>query len=223
LALLPPQDGRQPRILTERAVALAWSMRFDEAVEVARAVADMPGEDPVAAAAAVAEVATVLAAAGSNRHAWLLAPIGLRKTAGPHGPDPASWAALTLLDLDRQEAADPEHPGMPLDLPGRRTALTVLHESGRLVGRGDLGRYALAAIYGRRDRIPPGAALDPTVAAFLLGDYAAAGRGSSKPPTPRRHTVSSPGRCTAAPAPRGARSHSATSRRRSTPSSAAGS
>jgi DNA-binding SARP family transcriptional activator len=175
LDLLPPQDGRKPRILTERAVALAWSMRFDEAVEVARAVADMPDEDPVASATAVAEVATVLAAAGSNRHAWLLAPIGLRKTAGPHGPDPASWAALTLLDLDRQEAADPEHPGMPLDLPGRRTALTVLHESGRLVGRGDLGRYALAAIYGRRDRIPPGAALDPTVAAFLLGDYAAAG------------------------------------------------
>jgi DNA-binding SARP family transcriptional activator len=175
LDLLPPQDGRKPRIVTERAVALAWSMRFDEAVEVARAVADMPDEEPVASAAAVAEVATVLAAAGSNRHAWLLAPIGLRKTAGPHGPDPASWAALTLLDLDRQEAADPEHPGMPLDLPGRRTALTVLHESGRLVGRGDLGRYALAAIYGRRDRIPPAAALDPTVAAFLLGDYAAAG------------------------------------------------
>ena len=177
LDLLPPQDGRKPDMLTERAVALAWSMRFDEAVEVARAVADMPDEDPVASAAAVAEVATVLAAAGSNRHAWLLAPIGLRKTAGPHGPDPVSWAALTLLDLDRQEAADPEHPGMPLDLPGRRTALTILHESGRLVGRGDLGRYALAAIYGRRDRIPPAAALDPTVAAFLLGDYAAAAPG----------------------------------------------
>jgi hypothetical protein len=81
---------------------------------------------------------------------------------------------LTLLDLDRREAADPDHPGMQLDLPGRRTALRILHESGRLARRGDLARYAVAAIYGRRDRIPAEAAADPTVAAYLCGDYAAA-------------------------------------------------
>ena len=63
---------------------------------------------------------------------------------------------------------------MPLDLPGRRAALRILHESGRLTRRGDLTRYAVAAIHGRRDRIPTGDAADPTVAAFLLGDYTAA-------------------------------------------------
>jgi hypothetical protein len=63
---------------------------------------------------------------------------------------------------------------MPLDLPGRRAALRILHDSQRLTRRGDLARYAVAAVHGRRDRIPAGDAADPTVAAFLLGDYTAA-------------------------------------------------
>ena len=63
---------------------------------------------------------------------------------------------------------------MPLDRPGRRAALAILHESGRLAGRGDLARYAVAAVHGARDRIPADADADPTVAAFLVGDYAAA-------------------------------------------------
>jgi hypothetical protein len=63
---------------------------------------------------------------------------------------------------------------MPLDRPGRREALQVLHESGGLAGRGDLARYAVAAVHGSRERIPAAAAADPTVAAFLVGDYAAA-------------------------------------------------
>jgi hypothetical protein len=60
---------------------------------------------------------------------------------------------------------------MQLDLPGRRAALRLLHESGRLARRGDLARYAVAAIHGARERIPAGTAADPTVAAYLLGDY----------------------------------------------------
>jgi hypothetical protein len=77
---------------------------------------------------------------------------------------------------------------MPLDLPGRRAALRILHESGRLARRGDLARYAVAAVHGRRDRIPAGDAADPTVAAFLLGDYTAAvscSPGKPMPPRPR--------------------------------------
>ena len=72
----------------------------------------------------------MLATAGSNIHAWQLAAEGLGATTGPDGDDPVTWAELTLLDLDRREAADPDHPGMPLDLPGRRTALRILHELG---------------------------------------------------------------------------------------------
>jgi DNA-binding SARP family transcriptional activator len=174
LDLLPVGDVRRAELGARRAEALAWSLRFDEAVTVTR---DATGEDDGCPAAAVAEVATVLATAGSNRHAWALAPFGLRACRGPDGPDAESWAALTLLDLDRREADDPTHPGMPLDLPGRRTALEILYRSGRLVGRGDLARYAVAAVFGRRERIPDEAARDPSVATFLLGDYALGARG----------------------------------------------
>ena len=163
LDLLPDADGRRTGLLAGRAEALAWALRFDEAVAVARAAVAAG-----AGSATRAAVATVLAAAGSTTHAWQLAEGG----APGDGVDPVDRAALTLLDLDRGEAADPDHPGMPLDLPGRRAALETLHRSGRLARRGDLGRYALAAVHGCRDRIPEDD--DPTVAAFLLGDYARA-------------------------------------------------
>ncbi len=164
--LLPDGDDRRAALLWARAESLAWALRFDEAVDVARtAVAAGAG------AAALAGVAAVLATAGSTTHAWQLAADGM---AAPDGADPVDRAALTLLDLDRREAADLGHPGMPLDLPGRRDALRTVHESGRLARRGDLTRYALAAVHGTRDCIPGDAARDPTVAAFLLGDYAGA-------------------------------------------------
>lgn len=166
--LLPPDDGRRAALLGRYAVALGWSLRFDEAVEAARAAGRAGG-----GVATVAEFAAALATAGSNRHAWQLAAAGLALGASAHD-DRVSWAALTLLDLDRREADDPDHPGMPLDLPGRRTALRVLYESGRMAGRGDLARYAVAALHGARASVPPDAGRDPTVAAFLLGDYAAA-------------------------------------------------
>jgi hypothetical protein len=164
--LLPDGDDRRAALLRARAEALAWALRFDEAVDGARAAVAAG-----AGAAALAGVAAVLATAGSTTHAWQLAADGI---AAPGGADPVDRAALTLLDLDRREAADPGHPGMPLDLPGRRAALRTVHESGRLTRRGDLTRYALAAVHGARDRIPADAAGDPTVAAFLLGDYAGA-------------------------------------------------
>jgi DNA-binding SARP family transcriptional activator len=167
--LLPPDDRRRVDLLGERAIALSWSLRFDDALEAAQSAVSS-GSGP----RLVAKVATVLATAGSNIHAWQLAAEGLGATTGPDGDDPVTWAELTLLDLDRREAADSDHPGMPLDLPGRRTALRILHDSGRLVRRGDLARYAVAAVHGRRDLVPSGATVDPTVAGFLLGDYAAA-------------------------------------------------
>ena len=164
LDLLPADDDRRATLLAHQADALAWALRFDEAVGSARAALAAG-----AGSATRAEVATVLAAAGSITHAWQLAADG---GAPADGVDPVGRASLMLLDLERREAADPDHPGMPLDLPGRRAALETLHRSGRLARRGDLGRYALAAVHGRRDRIP--ADDDPTVAAFLLGDCARA-------------------------------------------------
>lgn len=154
-----------PELLGALALAEAWSLRFDAAVRTAEAAVRAGARDDT-----LAEVATALAGAGSTEHAWRVAQL---RPPRPEG-DGTAWATLTLLTLDRREATDPDHPGMQLDLPGRRRALTLLYESGRLAGRGDLGRYAIAAIHGRRDRVPAAAGHDPTVAAYLLGDYAAA-------------------------------------------------
>ncbi|MDN5931507.1 MAG: AAA family ATPase, partial [Pseudonocardia sp.] len=174
--LARPDDPRLPELLRRWATALAWSMRFDRAVEVAREALDAT-EPPAAAVELAAGLATTLAAAGGNTHAWELTPVGLRLAGGraePVGADPVSWAELTLLDLERREAADPTNPGILLDVPERRTALRILDTAGLLAGRADLGRYAVAAMHGTRDRVPPEATEDPTVALLLMGEFTAA-------------------------------------------------
>lgn len=180
--LAPPTDPRLPDLQAALAAALAWSLQFDDAVQVAReaaaSVARTRGR--AAAAAVLADVATTLAAAGSNRRAWALASTALRSSEGTDDVDEVTWAALTVLDIDRREADDPGNPGIPLDAPGRKRALRVLYESGRLARRGDLSRYAVAALYGSRSAIPAAAAADPTVALYLVGDYARAAAGFAR-------------------------------------------
>ena len=148
---------------------LVWARRFDEAVatatEVAARLADTRGPGP--AADYLADVTDLLASADSAPHAWRLARLGLPLVAPRHD---ATWATLTLHDLDRREAEDPDFPGMILDVPERREALQILLDSGRVTGRVDLERFALAATSGSRQRIPADAADDPSVRLFLLGD-----------------------------------------------------
>jgi hypothetical protein len=148
-------------------------LRFDEAVRVARAAAEEVAavEGRPAAAGYLAEVAAACTNAGSAGHGWQLAPQGLAYAVDRHD---TVWATLALLDLDRREAADPEYPGIVLDVPERRHALQVLHRAGALTGRVDLLRYGVAAIYGTRERIPSEVAEDSTVRLFFLGDYAGA-------------------------------------------------
>jgi class 3 adenylate cyclase len=171
--LAPPGDARLPRLRARLGLALAWSLRLDEAVQAARsAVEEIAAvEGRGAAAGYLAEVAAALTNADSAGHAWQLAPQGLAYAGERHD---AVWATLALLDLDRREAADPEYPGIVLDVPERRQALQVLHRTGALTGRIDLLRYAVAAIHGTREGIPPEVAEDSTVRLFFLGDYAGA-------------------------------------------------
>ena len=171
--LAPPGDVRLPRLRARLGLALAWALRLDEAVKVAREAADELAavEGRQAAAGYLAEVASAFTNADSAGHAWQLVPQGLAYADERHD---AVWASLTLLELDRRDAADPEYPGIVLDVPERREALRILHRAGALTGRVDLLRYAVAAIYGMRQRIPPAVAEDSTVRLFLLGDYAGA-------------------------------------------------
>jgi class 3 adenylate cyclase len=171
--LAPPGDARLPRLWARLGLALAWSLRFDEAVQVARDTADEIAavEGREAAAGYLAEVTSALTNADSAGHAWQLAPHGLAYAGERHD---AVWASLALLDLDRRDAADPEYPGIVLDTPERLEALRILHRAGALTDRVDLLRYAVAAIYGSRGRIPAEAGENSTVRLFVLGDYAGA-------------------------------------------------
>ncbi len=168
-ALAAPDDPRLPDMHRRSGLVSAWALRFEEAVAVAHDAADRTAavDGPSAGAAYLAAVAAALAGADSARHAWELAGHGLR-LAGAHRD--AVWAELTLHDLDRAEAADPDFPGLIQDVPRRREALEILLDAGGDRDRVDLARYALAARHGRRDRIPAAAADDPTVRLFLLGD-----------------------------------------------------
>jgi DNA-binding SARP family transcriptional activator len=171
--LAAPGDPRLPRLRARLGLALAWALRLDEAVQVARAAAAelAAAEGRQAAAGYLAEVTSAFTNADSAGHAWQLVPQGLAYAGERHD---AVWASLALLDLDRREASDPEYPGIVLDVPERREAVRILHRAGALTGRVDLLRYAIAAIYGRREYVPAEVAEDSTVRLFLLGDYAGA-------------------------------------------------
>jgi hypothetical protein len=97
--LAGPDDEQLTTIRARLGLALAWALRFDEAVAAARAAAERiaQGEGPHAAVGYLAEVTSALSAAGSSAHAWMLAPAGLAY-AGPARDE--AWAALTLLALD---------------------------------------------------------------------------------------------------------------------------
>ena len=167
--LAGPDDERLTTVRARLGLSLAWALRFDAAVKTACDVAERiaQADGPPAAAAYLAGVTSALSTAGSSAHAWMLAPAGLAY-AGPARDE--AWAALTLLALDRKEATDPEYVGLPIDQPKRRQALTILYRSPRAVSRSvDLARYAVGAIYGRRDSVPAEAAQDPTVLLYLLG------------------------------------------------------
>ncbi|HEV8623086.1 MAG TPA: AAA family ATPase [Acidimicrobiia bacterium] len=125
LGLLPPGDRRRPGLMGRLGVALAWALEFDEAVRVAteagEAIAGADGSE--AAAQYLADAVYVCAMAGSSPHAWVLVQRGL-----PYAWDrrDAAWARLVSFDLERQAAEDPEHPGIPVDIPERRDSARIL-------------------------------------------------------------------------------------------------
>jgi tetratricopeptide (TPR) repeat protein len=117
LELLPADDPGRSRLLGRFAVALAWTVSFDESVaaamEAAIAIAAAEGEQP--AAEFLAEATQQLWGAGSIQSAWRLAEVGRRYAKRRD----ATWARLVFWDVQRREAANPQAAGsnMPLDTP----------------------------------------------------------------------------------------------------------
>jgi class 3 adenylate cyclase/tetratricopeptide (TPR) repeat protein len=117
LDLLGEDDPRRPRLLARFALALSWTLRFDEAVTTANEAggAMAASEGPAAASDFLAEAALALSTAGSIVGAWTLADAGLAyATRGT-----PAWTRLIYLAIQGREAANPETAGtsVPLDAP----------------------------------------------------------------------------------------------------------
>ena len=129
LDLIDSDDERRAEIGSSRGVALAGACRYDEAVDeltqVAEEVAATAGRP--AAAAVLADGAWMAHRAGGTLPAWELASAGLSLV--PLGQRDDVWARLFLLDNQRKEANDPDHPGVPKLSPERRLAGRVLDAS----------------------------------------------------------------------------------------------
>jgi tetratricopeptide (TPR) repeat protein len=109
-------------------VALIWSYAFDEGLDVATRAGEQiaAAEGPAAAAEYLAGAALTMGVTGNNPRAWALAQQGL-----PYAGDRRDlvWARLVVLDYQRREWGDAEHPGIALDTPERWEAARILQNS----------------------------------------------------------------------------------------------
>jgi class 3 adenylate cyclase/tetratricopeptide (TPR) repeat protein len=128
LDLMAEGDPRRPRLLARLGMALIWSLAFDAGAEVAARAGEAiaTAEGPEAAADYLAGAAVAMGAGGNNPRAWELARQGLVHTADRRD---LTWAFLVMLDHQRREWQDDEHPGIPLDTPERWEAARIIRAS----------------------------------------------------------------------------------------------
>lgn len=128
LDLLADGDARLPRLLARLGIVLAWALDFDEAArviaEAGEAIAEVEG--PEAAAEYLSEATYACRVAGGQSQAWALALQGLRYAGNRRD---AAWARLVYFDLERRAAEDPDHPGIPVDVPECHEAARILRDS----------------------------------------------------------------------------------------------
>jgi class 3 adenylate cyclase len=125
LDLLPEGDARRPLLMGRLGLVLIWAQAFEEAMPVAAeagdAIAEADGEE--AAADYLAEATYACDMAGSSPLVWDLARQGLGYAGARRD---VTWARLVYFDIQRQEASDPNHPGIPLEVPDRWEAARIL-------------------------------------------------------------------------------------------------
>jgi class 3 adenylate cyclase/tetratricopeptide (TPR) repeat protein len=168
LDLLPEGDSRRPRLLARRGLVLAWSLRNEEAVRVASKAAELlaVSDSSDAAADYLAEATAAVFGSTFDPRCWPLAQQGLGYVGGRRD---LTWATLASYDLDRREAADPEFPGIPLDVPERHEISRILTANlPELVGR---SIFVTTTMFdSREDAIKRAGAFAP-VLAFYAGEY----------------------------------------------------
>ena len=126
--LLPEDDARHALTLGRLSTALAWALRFEQAVTAAIRAADAleAREGANAAGDFLAVAARILSQAGHMEGAWELAERGVPLKGDVHD---VSWARLRGFDLMRLEAADPAYIGIPVMTPERRELQDIAPDS----------------------------------------------------------------------------------------------
>jgi tetratricopeptide (TPR) repeat protein len=113
----------------------------------------------------LSDAAYVCSLAGGQTQAWALAARGLAHAG--KGRDVA-WARMVSFDHERRAAADPEHPGIPLDTPERAEAARILRDA----HLDPMGPGPIEAVFHSRDEALTSSNL--SVLAFWAGEYDAA-------------------------------------------------
>ena len=128
LELLPSGDERRPAVLSRLGLALAWALEYENACEIALEAAEALAstEDEDAAADYLADAATTLSRAGSERAAFRLTAPGLAYTGERRD---LTWATLMHIDLMQRELTHPDFPGLPADTWERREVSRIRRQA----------------------------------------------------------------------------------------------
>ena len=168
LELSPTADVARPRLLARLALAHTWSLALEQAeqtaLEAARAIAAVEGND--AAAEFVADACDAMWVAASTRRAWSLAAEGLRYLGSRRD---TTWARFMVYDIERREATDPEFPGIPVDSPERREVTARLWELPAF--RHPTQQMFAYVGFRSREDVLARAGTDPTALIFWAADY----------------------------------------------------
>jgi tetratricopeptide (TPR) repeat protein len=166
LELLAPDDPRRAGLLGRRAIALAWSLNHDEALELARQAGEMIAaqEGPQAAGAFYEQTARTMLSAGCTRAAWEMTAEGLKYLGDRRD---LIWASLTEIDTFRKEAADPDNPGIRIDSGENRELYNVL----RSLPREQLQTRNFEIPFDSRAEVIQDTTQPPRVLLMMAGDF----------------------------------------------------
>lgn len=128
--LMPRNDPRRARLLARLALVLPWTLNHGDGLEVAREAGGLikSSEGINAAADFLEQAARAMHLAGRVRGSWELAKDGLRD-AGERRD--LTWASLSELDLVREDAENPDNPGILTDSPRRGEVRAILRTASR--------------------------------------------------------------------------------------------
>jgi tetratricopeptide (TPR) repeat protein len=170
---LTASDARRPRLLARLGLALAWSLKSEEAVRVASEAGELvaASEGSDAAADYLADAAAAVYSSAFDPRGWVLAKQGLRHVGSRRD---LTWARLASLDLARREANDPAFPGVAVDVPERHEISRIaLANLPLLLERGAVYPAMELVFESREDAIERGG-LYLQVMAVVAGEYARA-------------------------------------------------